>query len=288
MKKILSITIISLLFSFQAKTQTNLKFMTGNQEMILNAIDSALVIVKQEYVLQSVNDKSQRFGSNGKPYFGKSYTLGVISGNKIWFSKTVLTPWINDSNFTKYQKSDTLKPVLSKSYFRFVYQSKYTEIEQDSNLYISANDSLIAENLYANIELKNSLPGLKMDSAISREGWIVVAYSEKNIQENDTCSINFLIYRQKPDFQINTSEGKVRTPEPNGKIIGGAFIESRIKVGCIDFYLSGILHKNILNWTVVTTTIESKLNTIITKEPETITPILTPEKDSKKKTRKNK
>lgn len=288
MKKIFGITIISLLFSFHVKAQTNLKFMSGNQEMIFNAIDSALVIFKQEYVLQSVNDKTQRFGSDGKSYFGKSYTLGVISGNKIWFSRTVLTPWVNDSSFTKYQISDTLKPVLSKSYVRFVYQSKYTEIAFDSSLFIDTNDSLNAENMYASFQLKNNLPGLKMDSIISKEGWLVVAYSDKSIEENDTCAINWLIYRQKPDFQSSKTIGKVKTPELNGKIIGGIFIESRFQVGCIDFYLGGILYKNLLNWVVASTTVKSKPSNTIINNSGTITPILTPDKDSKKKPKKNK
>lgn len=288
MKKLLGITIISLLLSFQIIAQVNIKFLSNNQEMILSAIDSTLVIYKQEYVLQSVNDSSLRFGSNGNSYFGKSYTLGVVADNKIWFNKTVLSPWINDSNFTKYQKSDTLKPVLSKSYIRFVYQTEYTEIPFDSSLFVETNDSLNKENLYATFEFKNILSGLKTDSLISEEGWLVVAYSANNIEENDTCDINWLIYKQKPDFQPKNKTGKVKTPDPNGKIIGGAFIKPKFQAGCIEFYLGGILHKGLLNWVVAATTVKLTSKNTIIKDSKTITPIPNPQNKSNKKQKNSK
>lgn len=277
MKKYFFATIFCILCIMQSNAQSNLRLFTGNQEMVIKAIDSALVIIRQEYILQSLSDTALRYGSEGKSFFGRSYTLGVIAENKLWCSNSIRTPWVEDSNFVKYRQSDSLIPVLSKQYIRYINQTNYIEFSNDSILI--KNDSLSAQNSVTEFILKKSLPGLKVDSIISKEGWLVIAYSEKELTENDTCQIEWLVFKQKPDYQKNETTGKVKIPEIKGHIIGGTLIDTKFKIGAIDFYLVGILYKGLMNWSIAST-ISKRYSqpTSIVKDQGSITPIDSPQK----------
>ncbi|MFZ4401308.1 MAG: hypothetical protein ACOYO1_14815 [Bacteroidales bacterium] len=288
MKKVIFACIMCILIQLSVNAQIDLRFLSANQEMVYKATDSAFVILRMDYVLQSSFDKSKIFGREGNSFFGSAYTLAVFADNKLWCSSSILKPWNNDPNYVEYKNVDSLKPILSKSYIRYTNQTKYTEISFDS---ISYNDSLTINTGIVDFSPKRKFSGLKLFTANPTDGWLVVAYSDKEFALNDTCSIKWAIYKENPEFGQAENIGKVGSPSVNGKIIGGVFINLKYQMGLIEFKLGGILHKQLINWVV--SGINSKMEAQISTKPDKvditpIKPIIPKKNNPNSKNKKNK
>lgn len=242
LKPIITILIISLFSSTSLFAQLDISkglLISDDQRFIRQALDSSLVIVRQDYVLKSTTGlDSTEWGRSGNPWFGRGYSLGIIAGDYIWANIRSKTPWANDPNLKKYEKADTLKPSLSNAGFRHFYSQNYSDAVNTNT------DSLLA--VYKPLQ---QVLGLKFgNNHGEQQGWIVLAYSSKPLNINDTSKIELSIFKTTAIFNDSTREALLNKVPEKDNIIGGIFVTTRITTGNIQVLISGILLKKPLNW----------------------------------------
>lgn len=251
MKNIIIILFASLLHCAGAIAQHDFRLLSGNQEIIQKAIDSAIVIVRQDYVLQSTNNPALTFGRGDNPFFGRKYAIAVLSENHLLFDISLKTPWFDDPNYTEYRGSDTLKPILKEAWAKPIYGNTYIQIVTDTSLLTCQIDSVFKSNGIGICPSPFTATGLKikpMDS--DREGWLVLGSSETDLSDNDTLPVKVTIYREKPEYNPTERAGKIKSPAQPAKILGGFFVFPEYRMGTVQFYMSGIFIKKILNYYV--------------------------------------
>jgi len=230
--------------TFSSSAQRGLKIinpiLTTNQELILNALDSTLFIVKQEYTIKTNNlDKNIEFGKDGNPYFGKHYSLGILSDGDLYVNKGILNPWAFDSNYFKYKHVDTLQPSLSKAYLRNIKSNQFKDIPPSIGYSDSANAKLPV-CMFTDINFPKGIRKKNHDNSV--EGWIVLVYTENPISSNDTSThFKYAIYKTTLKFENN--QAKLDNIPVTSNLIGGVFVTLKYSTGQIMFYASGILFK---------------------------------------------
>jgi hypothetical protein len=212
---------------------------SDDQRFVRQAIDSALVIVRQDYVLKSTTGlDSTEWGRSGNPWFGRGYSLGVIAGDFVWVNSRINTPWAGDPNLKKYEKADTLKPLLSNAGIRHLYCPKYIEAERNH-----------VDSLLSSYKFRHSAKGLNFGNTHGdQQGWIVLAYSQKPLADNDTSKIELSIYKASVIFNDSIGEALLNKIPDKENIIGGIFITTQITTGNVQLLISGILTRKLLNW----------------------------------------
>jgi len=251
MKTFIATLYAAILFCPCVFAQQDFRLLSGNQEIIQNAIDSAIVIVRQDYVLQSRNNPSLNFGRGDNRFFGRKYALAVLSGKKLLFDISLESPWLEDPTFAEYKDIDTLRPVLSETWVRPVYGNSYTKIIKDSLPDPLNNDSLYKMNGIGICPSPLPVAGLHVKILDTvRDGWLVLVSSELDLSLNDTIPVKMIIYREKPEYIRADRAGKIKPPSQPTKILGGIFVLPEYRMGTVQFYLSGIYIKKILNYYV--------------------------------------
>lgn len=221
------------LFLFKAATVCNCQdkpvfnFSYAAQENIeYSALKPLFYLVRQEYVIVSKNGEKKSRGGND--YFGKSYTIGVMTADqKIWFPRSVRSPWNEDPNFTEYKDEYTpecsytrVKPLDSAIYRSFLIKKN----EEDSLLTnfgfgkagVQISNYTAIKGCLIVFHASNSVPEKKED----------LHYSVINI-DNATWNIDG-IYEYKAPYLGNL------------QIIGGAYFKRNITQANIEWELVGI------------------------------------------------
>ena len=99
-----------------------INFLTDNQLLIRKSLDSALFIIRQDYVLRDTSNRHPtEYGREKNEYFGRTYTFAVLSDYKLWCDAKIQTPWLYDSNYLQLGQIDSIRPVLSKIANRPLY-----------------------------------------------------------------------------------------------------------------------------------------------------------------------
>jgi len=254
-------------------------FNSGNQEFIQKMTDTALFVVRQEYVL--VGRSGQEYGRGGRKYFGISYTLATLSNFELWCDESIKTPWLNDTNYESYKNIDSLSPKLFKSYFRPVIDTSYQEMKQDSALLGQSVNGLV------NYHIRYVAKGLTIPKQKDPTGWVIIAYTNAPILDDDQCEILFSIYKERLDFTLlgplYIKNPSIETHKPN--ILGGVYVMPKFYMGKMELLLCGITHKTIAKkWEVLPVPLLDK------KQESQLVPIKTNEgsSPSRKKKTKNK
>jgi hypothetical protein len=238
---ILLLTLSLPLFS-QIDPVSDASFLSGDQKLVRMAVDSSLCILRQEYTL--TNHSGKEYGRNGKDYFGKTYSLGVLANNKVWTDSRLLRPWEADGNYDKFRTIDSIRPRLSGTYARQLVRSAYAEVKQDTAL--QATDSGIAilhsPDTLVNIAL--------ISNCRDRGGWLVVAASHESFSTSDTLPVSYTIYKAQPQFTASGNKGYLKNMPVRENIIGGVYFISSILLGKITFSAAGILGKDKQGWYV--------------------------------------
>lgn len=243
-------TMLMLLLPFITNGQIIKALFGTRQEIIEQSIDSAVCIVRQDYVLADTSVlKPNVYGMGGKPYFGRIYALGIISGGKLWCPSQILTPWLLDTNFTPYLKADSIVPKLSAIAVRPVLNHEYTVWDFDSLNIFDAYDSVLLHNGIIGLKLKDQLPGLELVREMAdTTGWVVFASTETALSVNDTSKISFTSYKVKTKLGQEHLRELVK-PQPTGpSFIGGVFLSTHASVGHIDFFMAGLIIKSDSEW----------------------------------------
>ena len=283
MKRIATIFICIILQSSMFGQVIN--FVTDNQFLIGKSLDSALFIIRQDYVLRDTSHINPTdYGREKNEYFGRMYTFAVLSDHKLWCDAKIRTPWLSDSNYLQLGKADTIRPVLSKIAIRPFNQRQFNEFLIDRKTSLTHYDSLLDKLTIGYLTIKDLEKGVPISQATTDStGWLVIAYSAQDIVKNDTNEIKLLIYRTQPGFKPNEPEVKIKAPSVDKNILGGFYFIVKYSTGKIELELSGVLHQVEKSWVISSMPKE----TIQKGKKTSLTPI---EKDKKpnelKKTKK--
>ena len=282
------ILISILMNSLIIKAQQDFRLLSGNQEIVQNCIDSVVYLIRQDYVLQSGNNPSLAFGRGENKYFGRIYSLAVLAEGKLWCDNKILTPWTGDPNYQEYSTIDTLKPVLSDVWGRPVYSSKFSPVKPDSLIKMTLYDSLMKKSGICTYSTDTKAKGLQIRYlAKSDAGWLVLGNTDADLNLNDTIRIKFSIYKEKPEYADKELPGKIKSPNNPAKVTGGIYILPLYSSGRVEWQLSGIVVKKLLNYRV--SAIPEKPVIIIPEAKKPLTPInQKPPEDQEKNTKKKK
>jgi hypothetical protein len=225
-------------------------FLTDNQLLIKKSLDSALFIIRQDYVLRNTSRVNPiDYGSEKNEYFGRIYRFAILSDNKLWCDSKISAPWIFDKNYQLLGKVDSIRPVLSKIAIRPLLKKHFQEFIADRKILSLSNDTIPEQLRITAITAKDLAKGVSVShDTRDSSGWIVIAYTNREISVNDSTEIKLLIYRPNPGFKPNKHEVEIKAPPLNENILGGFYFTVKYSVGMIQLAFSGVLHQEKETW----------------------------------------
>ncbi|MBU0489921.1 MAG: hypothetical protein KKD31_18430 [Bacteroidetes bacterium] len=211
------------------------------QELIVKALDSSLVVVCQEYVIKSKDPKDTTlYGAKGQRYFGRSFALGIVSDSSIWVNQEIFTPWENDTSFDSFQQD--FVPVLSNLSARHVYSTKFIPIQNRACQSNAQADSLLRNARLTRIcscEAGNT-PIKRIENTNDSTGWVVMIHSLNDMNICDTCKFQVSVFQASPKF----SDGGTIYNTPQMKhVLGGGYFVPVYSTGKVEFRFAGIIRK---------------------------------------------
>jgi hypothetical protein len=220
----------------QDKSTLNLAF-ASQENLEYSALKSLFYLIRQDYV--AFSRKDEKLTRGGNDYFGKAYTIGIITANrKLLFPGFVRSPWMEDSNFNEYK--DLYKPECTNTKIRalddsvyHVYNLKNLESAGPVSGFIFGHD------------------GIKISDSISDKGCLVIFHTSRQIPDKNE-KIQYSI--ANIDYAEWNNQGIYALKEPylgsNQQIIGGVFFSRIVSVAKIDWKLSGMYVKIHNAWVI--------------------------------------
>lgn len=257
-------------------------FKSPNQQFVEQAIKDGMFIIKQSYQLEDTVTK-QRFGRYGDEDFGSFASLAIRTNEGIVVEKVLATPWIEDSNFSRYR--DTHRPLLSKTIAIELGDSipSQISISYDSIQSINSKLSLVCDidSMLTGFELKKyNRP---------TEGWIVWLSSDSTMNEySGRKNPDFTIYKKSVEFNTDSISYVVEAPNTSKKVWGGIFIvPEQTNIGQVTFFLGGIVNQNPIDHTWVITPVGIIQSLLEGRRPsDELTPLTVPTQKKKKNKKK--
>lgn len=224
----------------QIRLELDDKFVSLDKKLITAAVDSSLCIVRQDYVLKDTNDNA--YGRQNRDYFGRTYQLGVITGNRVWVDKKTATPWTLDGSYDNYKNNDTIKPELSHVAVRFLPGTTFRSLDYkiDNSTEGYATYPLETESI--------TIPNIRRNK--QGDGWLVVVHSREDITLKEDCALEYTIYMPNLSIGEKSSEAVVKKMPVKEKILGGVYYTYQIKAGQVQFLVAGILKKKGSEWVI--------------------------------------
>lgn len=259
-------------------------FKSPNQQFVEQAIKDGFYILKQAYQLEDTVT-NQRFGRYGNEDFGSISCLAIRTEEGSILSKNVLSPWVQDENYSRYR--DSHRPILSKGTTIEFGDSVFSEINltHDTLCRIGNNDALLCrvDSLNRGFEIKAY--------ENPKDGWIVWLSSDSIIsQYAGKKHPDYTIYKKHIEFHTDSISYKVETPTTTKHIWGGVFlVPEQTGIGQITFFLGGVLIKDYdtENWALVA--IKPNQQAVSsTRQEDELTPSGTPIRKEKKNKKKKK
>lgn len=213
----------------------------NNHNLISKAIDGAVYLVRQEYVLETPDGKPMTRGILN--YFGKSYSIGVLVKRDLWIPSSLRKPWNNDSNFKEYEKQ--YKPVCSQT------RIKKIDAEEEYRVFELKDSDLKTQNLL--ISFRPGIEGLNVSDSLPERVKLLLYYVEndqspdngKNIKST-IMNLHALKWDESGKAEINDIKFKDRM------ILGGAVFTEKVRLGRIDVELIALYTEDEGNWVLQT------------------------------------
>lgn len=198
-----------------------------------DAVKSELFLIRQQYTLSR---NGEEYGSDGKPYFGESYSLGIKVSGGMLLQRCVLFPSAYDTAYDRYK--DQYDTKYYYSYQRALTDSVYRRVDFEFGsqfMDVVDGDSL----LFRHTDKKSNF-GLQIDGRFgARDGIMVWAYASTNVRDSlMSVDLRQTSYRMKEDpdtavVQLN--------PNDAGRVIGGVFVVPKYEPqGRVQFLLAGV------------------------------------------------
>lgn len=204
---------------------------------IINALKPELCIIRQQYQLKRGEDM---YGSDGKSYYGETYTLGVKVPGYLYMQRGVLKPWEGDKNYDRVNADGKYESVHFKSFQRSLtdVDVAYTPIEIEfGRAYLQAVNS--DQTLYRQEDLVSDF-GLSIDEVGGvKRGIMVWVYSNSTLKDS-AMTVSFqqemLSLEAKPDSLLIP-----QTVSNADRLLGGVFVVPTYeRGGRIQIRLAGI------------------------------------------------
>lgn len=223
---------------------------SANQQLIEEAVQKGLFIVRQSYQLEdTVAETPAYYGREGKPYFGQMYSLGVRLNGGYAVDGRLLTPWTEDGHFDEYRNSTQYRPVISQTVYRNIEEITYQPLafrrESRDTLgkgsVLLVKDSLFPEGF-----------SLWEEEGICK-GWIVLAVGEKPLSESDSVRLSLMIYRTEIKREADKVLYEIKSPSTTLSVAGGIYVFPVVTaVGQLDFRLAGLVQQVGDKWCILT------------------------------------
>lgn len=204
---------------------------------IIDALKPELCIIRQQYQLKRGEDM---YGSDGKSYYGETYTLGVKVPGYLYMQRGVLKPWEGDKNYDRVNADGKYESVYFKSFQRSLVETKvaYSPIEIEfGRSYLQAINS--DKTLYRQEDLVSDF-GLSIDEAGGeKRGIMVWVYSNSTLKDS-AMTVSF----QQEMLSLEAKSDSILIPQTVSnadRLLGGVFVvPSYERGGRIQIRLAGI------------------------------------------------
>lgn len=204
---------------------------------IIDALKPELCIIRQQYQLKRGEDM---YGSDGKSYYGETYTLGVKVPGYLYMQRGVLKPWEGDKNYNRVNADGKYESVYFKSFQRSLVEAKvaYSPIEIEfGRSYLQAINS--DQTLYRQEDLVSDF-GLSIDEAGGvKRGIMVWVYSNSTLKDS-AMTVSF----QQEMLSLEAKSDSILIPQTVSnadRLLGGVFVvPSYERGGRIQIRLAGI------------------------------------------------
>ena len=246
MKFFISLLLLVCCKSVAAQLRTDrdiLSLFTSDQKFVKMALDSSICILCQNYVL--ADSAGNEYGRNKDPYFGRKYSIGVITDKGILAPAEIITPWESDKNYDKYRKTDTLKPRLSTLLYKRVNEQHFSSIQKPAIKKLE-DSSTIAYEIPDSIQTVPS-SFVQADSS----GWLIVLSCPDTIL-GDSSQITLTAIKPKMVAEGSTGKSYIKNIPQKTGTLGGFYFSCRIALGRIEFGATGIIKKDERGWFVQT------------------------------------
>lgn len=204
---------------------------------IINALKPELCIIRQQYQLKRGEDM---YGSDGKSYYGETYTLGVKVPGYLYMQRGVLKPWEGDKNYDRVNADGKYESVHFKSFQRSLtdVDAAYTPIEIEfGRAYLQAVNS--DQTLYRQEDLVSDF-GLSIDEVGGvKRGIMVWVYSNSTLKDS-AMTVSF----QQEMLSLEAKSDSLLIPQVvsnSDRLLGGVFVVPTYeRGGRIQIRLAGI------------------------------------------------
>lgn len=204
---------------------------------IIDALKPELCIIRQQYQLKRGEDM---YGSDGKSYYGETYTLGVKVPGYLYMQRGVLKPWEGDKNYDRVNADGKYESVYFKSFQRSLVETKvaYSPIEIEfGRSYLHAINS--DQTLYRQEDLVSDF-GLSIDeTGGEKRGIMVWVYSNSTLKDS-AMTVSF----QQEMLSLEAKSDSILIPQTVSnadRLLGGVFVvPSYERGGRIQIRLAGI------------------------------------------------
>lgn len=222
--------------SFEEAIKSLIKSRKENA-FIIDALKPELCIIRQQYQLKRGEDM---YGSDGKSYYGETYTLGVKVPGYLYMQRGVLKPWEGDKNYDRVNADGKYESVYFKSFQRSLVETKvaYSPIEIEfGRSYLQAINS--DQTLYRQEDLVSDF-GLSIDeTGGEKRGIMVWVYSNSTLKDS-AMTVSF----QQEMLSLEAKSDSILIPQTVSnadRLLGGVFVvPSYERGGRIQIRLAGI------------------------------------------------
>lgn len=252
-----------------------LTFNLPHNIFVEKGIENGAFIISHSYQLCDTAS-SQRFGRYGNPEFGSNYSIAIkVKGGYI-IPKAVLTPWLFDDNFSRYQ--DNYKPVS----YKIKYKNLSDSVKQELNNDVFSSIQKINGVDFCLVKDTSSFNGDGFMPDVEggvKEGWCVWYVASSSAESFDSLGlITTITLRHDMEITPDVNHYEIETPNTVDTFIGGIYlVPVQTSIGVMSLKLSGIITKEGDVWQILTPFVDynigdelflvSSQNEVISSEP---------------------
>ncbi len=238
------IIVFSLVFHFthQAHAQVDstsiripqLMALQYNQNLLNQAIDGAVYLVRQEYLVESPS--GERMGRGILNYFGKAYGIGVLVNRDLWMPSSTRTPWKEDVNFKEVEEK--YKPVCSLTKVKKINSSAEYRVFEIKELKLDG----------ALTRFQPGIAGLNASDSLPPSGKLLVYYVEAGESPDEANIKSTTIDLKQVDWNAQGTADIKDVQFKDREVLGGALFTEKISLGKIEIELVAIYAREEDHW----------------------------------------
>ena len=243
MKKIFLFAL--LLVCSDAFAQFNMGFIkSSNQQMIEDAVGKGLMLVRQEYQLEDTVTR-KRYSLDGRPEFGSAVSFAIKTKGGIVVSKSIMTPWEGDENYTPYA-GGKYRPVLTRTLVRSVKESGWSVVDSTDFSIVR----FLSDESWIEVPV-DCEEGFQLDTLYGeRDGWLVWLTSVG--EDINISDLSLVSYKSKLTLSQKIKVMEIGPANTENTLLGAVYlIPDFSHIGQITLKMKGVVVKNGSGWNLV-------------------------------------